>query len=80
MIPTRRHRSINKHELLTAFQLQLFNPEKLPGIKDVPGLAEYAKGLTASYAQYVLPSFESAEDLQPGDGTVVQKVGTQYYA
>jgi glycine/D-amino acid oxidase-like deaminating enzyme/nitrite reductase/ring-hydroxylating ferredoxin subunit len=51
----------------------LFNPERLPGIKDVPGLAEYGKGLVQAYAQYVLPSFESAEDLQPGDGAVMQK-------
>ena len=55
--------------------MQLFNPERLPGIKDVPGLAEYGQGLVKAYAQYVLPSFESSEDLQPGDGAVVQKVG-----
>jgi hypothetical protein len=55
--------------------VQLFNPERLPGIKDVPGLAEYGQGLVKAYAQYVLPSFESSEDLQPGDGAVVQKVG-----
>ncbi len=54
--------------------LQLFNPERLPGIRDVPGLTEYFKGLGESYAQYLLPSFESADDLKPGQGAVVQKV------
>lgn len=42
----------------------------------MPGLAEYGKGLVQAYAQYLLPSFESAEDLQPGDGAVMQKVLT----
>lgn len=51
----------------------LYNPERIPGIRDVPGLAEYGKGLTKSYAQHILPTFKSQDDVKPGEGAVVQK-------
>jgi glycine/D-amino acid oxidase-like deaminating enzyme/nitrite reductase/ring-hydroxylating ferredoxin subunit len=51
----------------------LFTPERLPGIRDIKGYGEYFKGLTESYAQYILPTFESADDLAPGQGAVLQK-------
>lgn len=36
--------------------------------------AEYGKGLTKSYAQHILPTFKSQDDVKPGEGAVVQKV------
>lgn len=51
----------------------LFDPNRLPNISDVPGYVEYFSGLAEGYAKLVLPAFGDADKLQPGEGGIFQK-------